>query len=149
MRFPFAHSMRLIAIAALLLLASPVVAQESVISAVDANAMLTEGKLLLIDLRTPEEWRQTGVPAEARRINVHDPEGPAAFLEKVLGAAGGDKSRPIGLICRVGNRSTQAQKLLLAKGFTNVVNIKEGVMGNDSGPGWIKRGLPTDACPSC
>jgi len=118
-------------------------------SAVEANAMVSEGKLLLIDLRTPEEWRQTGVPAGARRINVRDPEGPAAFLEKVQGAVNGDKSRPIGLICRVGNRSTQAQKLLLAKGFANVVNVKEGVMGNDSGPGWIKSGLPIDACPSC
>jgi rhodanese-related sulfurtransferase len=34
-------------------------------------------------------------------------------------------------------------------GFTQVYNIKEGMMGSSAGPGWIARGLPLEACGGC
>ncbi len=41
-----------------------------------------------------------------------------------------------------GNRTTHAQQFLKAQGFTQVYNVKEGMVGSAAGPGWIKRGLP-------
>jgi rhodanese-related sulfurtransferase len=41
------------------------------------------------------------------------------------------------------------QKYLQEQGFTQVYNIKEGMVGSGGGPGWIKRGLPVEACPRC
>ncbi len=52
------------------------------------------GELTLIDIRTPMEWRQTGVAPLARRIDMHDPKGPAGFAEKVLAAVQGDQVGP-------------------------------------------------------
>ena len=62
--------------------------------------------MTLIDIRRPEEWRQTGVAKDARRINMEHPEGLIAFLRQVAVEVKGDGNAPIGLICRTGNRTT-------------------------------------------
>jgi rhodanese-related sulfurtransferase len=107
------------------------------------------GLLTLIDIRTPAEWRQTGVPGGAVRIAMQDPKGPDGFAAAVLAQVRGDHQAPIALICRTGNRSTQMQQALAARGFTRVYNVKEGMGGSAAGPGWIKRGLPVTACKDC
>lgn len=147
--FPVCRLFLAFAVALLLMSADRAVAEEASITAPEASALVSAHKLTLIDLRTPEEWRQTGVPTGAKRVDMRGAAGPSAFLEEVLAIVEGDRSRAVALICRTGNRSAQAQKFLLSKGFTNVVDVKEGVMGNDSGPGWLKRGLPVEACPQC
>ncbi|MDP2795785.1 MAG: hypothetical protein Q8O25_17150 [Sulfurisoma sp.] len=44
------------------------------------------------------------------------------------------------------NRTTQVARYLEAQGFTQVFNIKEGMVGSAAGPGWIRRGLPVEPC---
>ncbi|NEV63320.1 rhodanese-like domain-containing protein [Thiorhodococcus minor] len=107
------------------------------------------GEITLIDIRTPGEWRQTGVASLAKRVDMADPKGPSAFLTKLLEEMGGDKSAPIALICRTGNRSTYLQEQLQSIGFTDVYNVPEGMAGSKSGPGWIRRGLPIESCSNC
>ncbi len=124
-------------------------AEDGLLLAPEALSLQREGKLVLIDIRTPEEWKQTGVPAGAKRADMYNRQGPAAFVEDVLAQVDGNRETPIGLICRVGNRSTKAHKLLVSKGFTNVFNIKEGMQGSEAGPGWLKRGLPLESCAKC
>jgi rhodanese-related sulfurtransferase len=109
-------------------------------SAPDALAASQAAKLTLIDVRTPGEWQQTGVPLGAARIDMNQP--PAGFLEAVLKQTKGNKNAPVALICRTGNRSTQMQGFLEAQGFTHVFNVKEGMSGSGAGPGWLKRALP-------
>ena len=111
-------------------------------SAPDAFAASKAGKLVLLDIRTPAEWAQTGVPSGAARVDIQNPKGDAGFIEEVLKQTKGDKNAPVALICRSGNRSTQGQKLLEAQGFTHVLNVKEGVSGGSAGPGWLRRALP-------
>ncbi|MTW19745.1 rhodanese-like domain-containing protein [Allochromatium palmeri] len=111
----------------------------------EALAKTRSGEILLIDIRTPPEWRETGVAPEAHRIDMTDPK----FVERLLQEMGGDKSAPIALICRTGNRSGYAQKQLQSMGFDNVHNIPEGMAGSRSGPGWIRRGLPVESCSNC
>ncbi len=117
------------------------------LSAPDAFAAASAGKVRLIDIRTPPEWHQTGVAPGAGRIDFH--RGPEALLNSVLQLVGGDKNAPIALICRTGNRTSHAQKFLQAQGFTRVYNVKEGMAGSAAGPGWLKRDLPVESCAQC
>ncbi len=125
----------------------PALAQD--INAPEAYEAVKSGKLTLIDIRTPPEWRQTGVAPGAERINMIHPQGASGFLNEVLAKVGGDKTTPIALICRTGNRTTQVQRFLQAQGFTQVYNIKEGMAGSGAGPGWLARKLPVDSCMAC
>ena len=140
----------LAAAAALMLLSINACSQDSgpALAAPDAHTQAQAGQLTLVDIRRPDEWRQTGVAQGALRINMAHPQGTAGFVRQVE-AEVGDKNAPIGLICRTGNRSTQMQQALAQAGFTQVYNIKEGMVGSSAGPGWIKRGRPVEACPTC
>ena len=119
------------------------------LSAPEAYAQAQAGKLTLIDIRHPDEWRQTGVAKGALRIDMTNTQGESGFVEQVAAGMGGRKHAPIGLLSIAGNRGTNAQQVLRQAGFTHVYNIKEGMMGSSAGPGWIARGLPVVACPRC
>ena len=90
---------------------------------------------LLIDVRTPEEWRTTGVPVTAHTLTLDDPE----FMSTIERLTKGDKDRRIAFICRSGHRSAKARDRLLADGYTNVTSIAGGVTGTE---GWIDADLP-------
>jgi rhodanese-related sulfurtransferase len=134
------------ALAAAILAALPVRAEPD-LSAPDALAAARSGKLQLIDIRTPAEWRETGVAPGATRVDFY--RGPEALTRFVLAQTKGDKNAPIALICRTGNRTTHAQKLLQSQGFTQVYNVKEGMKGSAAGPGWLARRLPVEPCTTC
>jgi rhodanese-related sulfurtransferase len=72
-----------------------------------------------------------------------------SFMDDLLAAVDGDKDAPIAIICRTGNRTTFTQRALMKQGFTNVFNVKEGMAGSGAGPGWLRRGLPVQACATC
>ena len=123
--------------------------EDGVIAADAAARRAAAGEILVIDVRSPQEWRQTGVAKGARQVTIHDPGGLPGFVEAVKVALGGDLKRPIAVICASGNRSTLAQRVLARAGFTRVLNIKEGMLGGPNGPGWLRRGLPVESCGAC
>ena len=45
-------------------------------------------------------------------------------------------------------RCCLASSALAEAGYTQVYNIREGMLGSPDGPGWLARGLPTDPCGS-
>lgn len=94
--------------------------------------------MLLVDIRTHGEWKQTGLGATALAISMHKP----GFVDKLAEAAGQDKNKKIALICATGGRSHWLQGQLAKFGFTNVVDVSEGMLGSAAGPGWLKAGLP-------
>jgi rhodanese-related sulfurtransferase len=116
------------------------------IDAPQAAAAVSAGKVTLIDIRTPAEWKETGVAKGARRVNMLHPQGAKGFTDQLLDEVKGDRNAPIALICRTGNRTSQVQRYLQSVGFTQVYNISEGMAGSPAGPGWIKRGLPVEPC---
>lgn len=128
-------------------LALPAAAQQ--IGAPEAFEAARAGKLTIIDIRTPPEWKQTGVAQGAKLIDMLHPQGATGFMNEVLRQVGGDKNAPIALICRTGNRTTQVLRYLRAQGFNNAVHIPEGMAGSGYGPGWLARRLPTEACAVC
>ncbi len=130
-------------------MAAVAVAGGGLLSADDAARRVKNGEITMIDVRSPGEWRQTGIAPGAKRVTIHDPNGAEGFLRHMVAAVDGDRGRPIALICARGNRSTRAHDFLTRNGFTNVHNIVEGMLGNRTDPGWIGRGLPVVPCPSC
>lgn len=126
-----------------LALTTPFVAQAETLSAPDAYEMAKNGEIALIDVRSPSEWRETGLPAHGAAITIHDPGGIPAFVRKMTALIGDDLSRPVALICAAGVRSSYAEKLLREAGYTAVYNVREGMLGGRAGPGWLKRSLPT------
>ena len=131
---------------ATLLACSAAAHAEPDLAAPDAAAAVAAGKITLIDIRTPPEWKETGVAKGAQLINMLHPQGAPGFTNALLDKVKGDKNAPIALICRTGNRTTQVQRYLQSQGFTQVYNVKEGMAGSGAGPGWLKRGLPVDSC---
>ena len=119
------------------------------LSAPDAYAQAQAGKLTLIDVRTPDEWRKTGVARGALRIDMANAQGETGFVRQVEAALDGNRHAPIGLIGLAGNRAAHAQDVLRGSGFTQVYNIQEGMLGGSAGPGWLARKLPVEACPRC
>jgi rhodanese-related sulfurtransferase len=97
------------------------------------------GDLLLIDIRQPDEWADTGSPQGAQRLDLRSPD----FLDRLTTLANGDRSSPIALICASGGRSAHTAQALTEAGFTNVLDVSEGMLGSSAGPGWLARGLPT------
>ncbi len=120
-----------------------------VIAADQAMQLAAAGEIVVVDVRSPQEWRQTGVPAGARLVTIHQPDGLIGFIVAMGDALGEDRSRPVALICARGNRSSVASSALAQAGYTQVYNIREGMLGSPDGPGWLARGLPTDPCGTC
>jgi rhodanese-related sulfurtransferase len=112
-----------------------------ILSAPEVRQMQIEGRILLVDIRSPREWHKTGIAADALAITLHRRD----FAGALLVAAGGDHARPIAIICATGGRTALARRYLERMGFTAVVDVSEGMLGNSRGPGWIRRGLPVVA----
>lgn len=106
-----------------------------VISAIDADRQARAGEIVLVDIRTPDEWRQTGIPASAHAITMH--QDPKVFMQQLLAAMGDDRDRQVALICRTGNRSGHLQSELRRAGISNVLDVGEGVAGSRHGKGWL------------
>ena len=140
------QSGRLLALALSLLTAMPALAGPD-LTAPEALTAAQAGKVLLIDIRTPAEWRETGTAPGAGRVDFY--RGPQVLTQYLEQQTKGDKNAPIALICRTGNRTAQAQRYLQSLGYTQVWNVKDGMKGSTAGPGWLKRGLPVDACSAC
>ena len=96
------------------------------------------GEVVLVDIRQPEEWAETGSPKGAHRLDMRRPD----FLVALSALVDGDHNRRIALICARGVRSARMAKALSDTGFSQVIDVSEGMLGSSAGPGWIARGLP-------
>ncbi len=109
-----------------------------IMSAPDALAAATSGEVVLVDIRTRGEWKQSGLAGPALAISMHE----TGFVRNLAKALGGNRANPVALICATGGRSAHMQRILATAGFTNVIDVSEGMFGSRAGPGWLKRGLP-------
>ncbi len=119
------------------------------LTAAQALERARAGTVTIIDVRRPDEWAETGLPARAERATIRSPRGNRGFLDRVAEITGGDRSAPIALICARGVRSHHAANLLRQRGFKNIYDVNEGMLGNARGSGWLRQGLPTTACTDC
>jgi len=108
------------------------------ISPKDAHALANSGDIFLIDIRRPDEWASTGSGEGAHRLDLRRTD----FVAELAALVGDDKSAPVALICARGVRSFRTSVRLRKAGFTNIIDVPEGMLGSNAGPGWIKRKLP-------
>lgn len=88
------------------------------ISVIELKNRIDNGKVQLLDVRTPKEWNQ-GTINGALKVNV-TANGFETKADEVL-----DKSKEVYVYCRSGGRSLVASKLLKEKGY-KVYNVEGG-----------------------
>lgn len=115
---------------------------DGILTAKQAYDKAQAGEIVLIDVRSPGEWQQTGVPQGGVAETIHSKGGLPSFATALLARLDGDKATPVALICATGKRSAYTRRYLEQAGFTNVRDVSEGMMGSSRGAGWHRRGLP-------
>ena len=118
---------------------NPIVAEGTTqLSVEEAHAQATSGDILLIDIRRPDEWKSTGVGEGALPLDMRRDD----FIEALNAATGDDRTRPVALICARGVRSARLTQRLSDAGYTQLIDVPEGMLGSRAGPGWVAKGLP-------
>ena len=109
----------------------------------EAQALRDAGRARVVDVRTPEEYRDVGHVAGTPLVawpRSGAPDEVRRFVEQVA-----EKHQPTDtllLLCRSGVRSHYAAHVLAQAGFTHAYNILEGFEGAVPGQGWRAAGLP-------
>ncbi|WP_372885186.1 rhodanese-like domain-containing protein [Shimia sp.] len=129
----------LIGLGAAVVLPSLAVAEGGVLSAGQAMQGLADGTLILIDLRTPEEWQDTGVARGAWPLDMTQ----HSFGGDLLRVIERNPQHQVAVICRTGRRSAYMVEVLERNGIHGVLDVSEGMAGGRNGRGWIPSGLPT------
>lgn len=99
----------------------------------EAAALLKDPAVFLLDVRTP--------PENATARIAGDTLAPVQTLEQPLPLLPKDKTRPVLIYCRSGNRSVTAARILAKHGHTTLYNLAGGMIG------WKKAGLPIESGP--
>ena len=89
--------------------------------------MIQNKDVIVIDVRTPEEYAETHIEG-ALNIDVN-----GDFLESVKAL---DKTKKYIIYCRSGRRSAAAEKQLINAGFEEIYNVEGGILD------WKENGLP-------
>lgn len=92
----------------------------------ELNAMLTQGGICLVDVRTETEMAQ-GMIGGAQPLPLHL---LPVHLQQL------DANQPTVFYCRLGGRSAQAAAFAAAQGFNDVYNLVGGITA------WAQAGLP-------
>lgn len=114
---------------------------EGTLTVGDAYRAALSGEILLIDIRRPDEWKRTGVGDGAVPLDMRRGD----FTDALLARTQGRTDVPVALICARGVRSRGLAARLTSAGFTNIIDVPEGMLGSGAGPGWLKSDLPTVA----
>jgi len=83
----------------------------------------------IIDIRTPSEWKETGIVKNSYTIMFFDEKGNFSvenFLKQLNMVV--KKDEPFALICRVGSRTGMVSEFLSEKLGYRVINLKGGIM---------------------
>jgi len=93
-----------------------------------------------IDIRTPDEWKQTGIIKGAHKMMFFTPKGQPDLAQWFfdLGHLVKDKKEPLLIYCAHASRSQSLGQGLVQMGFKNVYELKGGIEN-----GWIKAGKKT------
>ena len=92
-------------------------------------------ELILVDIRTPKEWRESGIADVAVPLDMTR----KGFVQDLLALRGDDPDRKLALICATGGRSHYLATWLLRNGVTGVVDVPAGM---HTRKGWLANQLP-------
>ncbi|SFO93336.1 rhodanese-like domain-containing protein [Hydrogenimonas thermophila] len=93
----------------------------------------------VIDIRTQQEWKETGIIDNSKTIEFFHPDGSynvEQFLDR-LKKLGIDRDKPFVLVCRSSNRTKLLGNFLSNKlGYKEVYHLKGGIIN------WKAHGKP-------
>lgn len=112
-------------------------AETPILSAPEAQQRIAEGELILLDIRSRQEWQETGIAKGAWPVSMHERD----FGERLQAILAVYPPEQIAMICAVGGRTGHVTSILEKNGIRGVADLSEGMEGNARGPGWIARGL--------
>ena len=95
----------------------------------EATQKLIDSNIPIVDIRTPTEWKETGLLKKAIPIMLFDERGNynlKLFLEQLNSAV--DTKKPFAIICRTGSRTVVLAQFLSRKLNYDVINLKSGMM---------------------
>lgn len=116
----------------------------------DELQTLLERGALVVDVRTPQEWKANGVIQGSHLLTYFDSSGQYdkdGWLKSLIRMQGGHR-RPVVLVCRSGNRSALVGKMMTGEaGFNRVYHLEKGIRE------WAAQGKnlvsPCPQDPSC
>lgn len=97
------------------------------VKTVNVTPDIVQNGIKIIDIRTAEEWKETGIVKDSIPITFFDERGQydaQKFMDTLNSYI--DKNEEFALICRTGNRTTAVSDFLGKRGY-NVINLKGGV----------------------
>lgn len=118
--------------------AQAVVTPRPTLSVREAHERVRAGQVVLVDIRTPEEWRDTGVAEGAVRLDMLNP----TFEARLAAIRAANPGKPIAIICRTANRTRRVQEILSGRGWRDIVDVRGGMLGDGTHRGWLDEGLP-------
>jgi rhodanese-related sulfurtransferase len=101
-------------------------AQKTTVSPREVYERRTDEKALIIDVRTPAEFKQERIEQAVNK--------PLDSIEKWVNELPKDKT--IYFVCRSGSRSGIAQRIAAQRGYTDAYNMAGGMIA------WRREGLP-------
>ena len=110
----------------LLILASSLLAE---VTEQYISQKLIDSKIPIVDIRTPGEWRETGIVKNSVPIMFFNERGGYdvdAFLTELNAKV--DTKKQFALICRTGSRTTMISAFLSKELGYSVINIKGGIV---------------------
>ena len=98
------------------------------LTAAEAKAFITQDNPLILDVRTPAEFKAGHLP---NAVLI-----PLQELQRRIGELAPYRNKDILVYCATGNRSTVASKILIDQGFTHIANLRHGIAD------WYQRKYP-------
>lgn len=95
----------------------------------EASEKLISSNVPIVDIRTPGEWKETGLLKGSIPIMLFDEKGNydlKDFLEKLNKVV--DTKKQFAIICRTGSRTSILAPFLSQKLNYDVINIKSGIV---------------------
>jgi rhodanese-related sulfurtransferase len=96
----------------LIIFCAPAFASEKMAADI-AHAEINAGRMVLVDVRTPSEWKATGVAPGAVTLTMGEP----GFVEKLKAVVDANPGKRVALICAAGGRSTSVQRQMAKLGI--------------------------------
>nr|WP_299814920.1 rhodanese-like domain-containing protein [uncultured Roseibium sp.] len=116
----------------------------------ELKAKLASGTTV-IDIRRPEEWRETGVIPGSHLLTFFDQGGNVnpqfgTELQKLISGPADE----VVFICRTGRRSQALSEYLAGQaGFTNIANVENGIVAWMSDGGDVSEAQLPENCWLC
>ena len=103
-------------------------------------------KLIIIDIRTSREWKSTGVIPNSLLLPMHDENNMERkdFIEEIKKVLNENQNKTVSFICASGARSEMVKNYFLDKGYKNILNISDGILGQEN-DGWFYLGFPLES----